>query len=68
MRDEIISIELFWSVEDQEYVVRLKNQPGVSALKQTIRGALRSFADLLPTIVEMEGIRMLSQDAEQEAK
>jgi len=54
---DIIEIDLFWSPDDREYVVRLACNHGVSALGKTIRKALREFGDLLPTIVEIAGVQ-----------
>jgi hypothetical protein len=59
-RNPTIQIEMFWSPDDQEYVVRLANQHGVSALGRTIKKALRSFATLLPTIVEISGLEAVA--------
>ena len=60
-RNRVIEIELFWSPDDQEYVVTLARQHGVSALGKTIKKALRSFADLLPAIVEISGVEAIGR-------
>ena len=57
---EIIEIELFWYATDQEYVVRLKNQPGISTLAKTMKEALTQFGTLLPDVIELAGITALS--------
>lgn len=57
---DIIKIDLFWSEEDQEYVARLTDQHGVSALGSTVKEALEEFAQVLPTIVEMQGFETVA--------
>lgn len=62
--DSPILIELFWSVEDQEYVVRLARQHGISALGKTIRKSLKEFGKALPIVIEMAGYDALKEKAE----